>query len=266
MSQYLLASEHELDRLQLQARVWEAEASHMFDAIGVQPGWRCVDLGCGAMGVLGLLSKRTGPTGDVAGVDRDATYLAGAEHYVTSAQLANVRLLHQDVLESGLPGASFDLVHERWVMPHVDNPQALLEEMIRLAKPGGIIAIQESDQSSWNFYPPSARWPRLRNLIEAGFALRGDINIGRRTFHMLRGAGLQDVRIRAAVVALQDCHPYMRLPVLGVQAMRGPMVAAGITTDGELDELIADVESRAANPETMVITFTVTQVWARKPD
>lgn len=36
-----------------------------------RPGWRCLDLGCGAMGILGPLSRRVGPDGSVVGLDQD---------------------------------------------------------------------------------------------------------------------------------------------------------------------------------------------------
>jgi hypothetical protein len=52
MSNYLLASAMEAERLQLQAQVWQPAAEEMLDAIGIQPGWFCLDLGCGAMGFL----------------------------------------------------------------------------------------------------------------------------------------------------------------------------------------------------------------------
>jgi ubiquinone/menaquinone biosynthesis C-methylase UbiE len=56
--QYLLAgSAAELERLGLQARVWDPEAGAMLDRIGLQPGWHCLDLGCGAMGIWGPLSR-----------------------------------------------------------------------------------------------------------------------------------------------------------------------------------------------------------------
>ncbi len=58
-SSYLLAGgSAELERLRLQARVWEPEAEALFHCIGVRPGWACVDLGCGGMGVLGPLAVR----------------------------------------------------------------------------------------------------------------------------------------------------------------------------------------------------------------
>src|ERR687883_2018044 len=101
---YLLSdSASELERLRLQARVWEPEAETMLDRIGVQPGWRCLDLGCGAMGILGPLSRRVGPGGQVVGVDRDPQQLAGARAYVHEQALTNVAIRDGDAYATGLP-------------------------------------------------------------------------------------------------------------------------------------------------------------------
>lgn len=265
MTDYILASPVETERLRLQARVWEPEAEAMLDLIGIQPGWSCIDLGCGAIGILGPLSRRVGRGGRVIGVDLEKPLLAAARAYVQEAGLTNVEVLERDAVNTSLPRESFDFVHERWVFPHVSSPDTVLQEMLELARPGGIVAVQETDQNSWNFFPLSPKWPRLKQIIESAFALRSDINIGRRTHGMLRRAGLADVKIRAAVMALQDSHPYMRLPVIGATAMRTRILEAGLATDAELDDLLADVEERVRDPETFQITFTVTQVWGRKP-
>src|SRR5574341_640738 len=94
---YLLAGgSAELERLRLQARVWEPEAEIMLDHIGLQAGGNCVDLGCGAMGILGPLSRRVGPQGHVVGVDTDAKQLAAARDFVRENQLGNVEILELD--------------------------------------------------------------------------------------------------------------------------------------------------------------------------
>src|SRR5207247_9427073 len=86
--EYLLAGgAAELERLQLQARVWEPETEVMLEMIGVAPGWRCIDLGCGAMGLLGPLSRRVGPKAEVTGDDMDARPPGGARAYVHAAEL-----------------------------------------------------------------------------------------------------------------------------------------------------------------------------------
>jgi len=245
---YLLAAgdDAELERLRLQARVWEPDTEIWLDEIGVQPGWRCIDLGCGAMGILGPLARRVGPDGRVVGLDMDSRQLAGARSFVADNRLDVVEIVEGDAYRTGLPAASFDLVHVRFVLAPVGRDEALLAEMLRLVRAGGSLAIQEPDSASWSCFPPNPAWDG-------------------RTFGMLRRIGLKDVRLRAAVVALQDCPPYMRLPIQFVTTLRARILDEGLMTPEDLATAMADCEAVAKEPDTIVISFVVTQVWGRKP-
>ncbi|TDT41679.1 methyltransferase family protein [Halospina denitrificans] len=261
---YFLASDEELGRLQVQAQVWQPDAESMLDRIGVGSGWACADMGCGGAGILGPMSRRAGDSGSVLGFDSDPGLLDSAAAYRETEDLSNVLLQLGDVTQPDLPHGAFDLVHSRFLLPHVDSPVDVLGNKVALAKPGGVVASQENDHSSWNFYPHCPEWDELLDLLEQTFALRGDINIGRRTFHMFRECGLEDVRIRTSVQALQDQHPYMRMPLIGAKAMRERMLEAKLTTAQELDRLINGVEQAVDDPDRVQFTFTLVQVWGRK--
>jgi ubiquinone/menaquinone biosynthesis C-methylase UbiE len=263
---YLLANDTvELERLRLQARVWEPEAEKMLDAIGVQPGWNCVDLGCGAMGILGPLSQRVGPEGRVVGIDSDAKQLSAASEYVRSSELMNVELIELDGYRSSLPRESFDLVHVRFVFAPVGRDEDLVKELVSLARPGAVIAVQEPDADSWTCYPRNPAWDELKQAILLAFRKGGgDFNAGKRTISLLQRAGLRDVKIRAAIVALQGEHPYKRLPVQFAASLRARIIDSGIMTADHLDRVIAESERIASNPESVMVSFTVTQVWGMK--
>ena len=263
---YFLASDEELSRLQVQAHVWEPDADVMLDRIGVGPGWNCVDMGCGGMGILGPMSRRVYGSGLIVGLDSDQALLDSAAAYAEAEGLDNVLLQEGDVTSPGLSKGTFDLVHSRFLLPHVDSPLAVLQTMVELAKPGGVIASQENDHSSWSFYPHCPEWTELLELLEKTFALRGDINIGRRTFHMLKDCGLEDVTIRTSVQALQDRHPYMRMPLIGARAMRERMIEAGLTTEREFERLVQAVEQAVNDPDRVQVTFTLVQAWGRKAE
>jgi len=266
-SSYLLAGgAAELERLTLQARVWEPEVEVMLDHIGIAEGAQCVDLGCGAMGILKPLSKRVGTNGKVVGVDVDAKQLAAARHFVQQENLSNTEIYELDAYHTELPDASFDFTQVRFVFAPVGRDDELLKEMLRVTKPGGILAIQEPDTHSWNPFPAHPAWHTLRTAILEAFKRGGgDFNAGQRTYHMLRRAGLEDVRIRAAVLALQNNHPYMRSPLQFASSLRSRIVDNNILSAEELDRVVAEVEQIVSHPETVIHTFTVTQVWGRKP-
>jgi ubiquinone/menaquinone biosynthesis C-methylase UbiE len=256
----------ELERLRLQARVWEPDAEVLLDRIGVRPGWTCLDLGCGAVGILGPLSRRVGPTGRVVGVDLDPRQLAAARALVREEGLGGVEVLERDAYATGLPAASFDLVHVRFLFAPAGRDEALLAEMLRLVRPGGILAVQEPDSASWACSPPHPAWDRLQRLVLAVFARQGgDFDAGRRTYGLLRRAGLEAVQVRAAVLALQDGHPYRRLPVQLAASLRRRILEGGLLDEAELEDLIAAGEEVAADPERYVTTFVLTQVWGRAP-
>ncbi len=263
---YLLAGgSAELERLRLQARVWEPEAETMLDRIGVQPGWKCIDLGCGAMGILGPLSRRVGSQGHVIGVDTDAKQLAAARDFIHENKFDNVEILELDAYHTNMPYESFDFTHVRFVFAPVGRDEELVREMLALTRPGGVVAIEEPDATSWNCYPTHPAWARLKGAILSAFERGGgDFNAGQRTFGMLRHAGLDDIQIRAAVVALQDKHPYKRLPIQFATSLRKRILDAGILSESELDSALAECEQVADDPETIVLSFVVTQVWGRK--
>ena len=171
--------EGELERLHIQAAALAPDCAVMLDRIGVGPGWRCLDLGCGPGGITALLSERVGASGRVVGLDADAAFIAHARRGAP----ANVEFVLGNAYRSELPGGGFDLVHSRFVASTAGDPDALLKEGIRLARPGGMVALQEPDMASLNCYPPHPAWERLKTVMQGAFANVGsDICLAQRLF------------------------------------------------------------------------------------
>lgn len=265
---YLLAGQAgELERLQLQARVLEPDAEAMFDQIGVQPGWHGLDLGCGAMGTLGVLSRRVGASGKVVGIDIDSKLIDAAHVLVKEEGWDNVELMVGDALQTHLAPACFDLVHARFLFaPLRQHEKAILHEMLTLTRPGGVVAIQEPDTSSWTFCPAHPTWEKFKDAIIGAYnAGGGDFNAGQWTYGMLRQAGLDNVQIRAAVVALPPAHPFLRAAIQFATSLRQRIVEGGFLTEQGLDDAIEACEESAQDPGTFGVSFLVTQVWGWKP-
>jgi ubiquinone/menaquinone biosynthesis C-methylase UbiE len=263
---YLLASgTPEMQRLRLQAQVWEPSAAEFLKSLGIKPGSRALDLGCGAMGVLRPLSELVGNGGTVLGLDSDATQLDAARSFVRETSLANVSIVEGNAFNSGLPANHFDLVHIRFLFAPIGRETELLSEMLRLVRPGGIVAIQEPDASCWNVAPPSSSWTMLKNAILTAFrAGGGDFDAGCRTFSMLRAAGLEQITQRNAVLAATGSHPYKRLPLQFATSLRKRILDGKLLSEAELDECLAEVAVIADDPASVMTTFIVTQVAGQK--
>lgn len=102
---YLLAGQTtELERLRLQSRVWEPAARALLAELPRGSARNVLEVGCGAMGWLRVLSTWVGPGGNVVGSDVDDKMLAGARQFVESEGLANVTLVKDDLFKSELAG------------------------------------------------------------------------------------------------------------------------------------------------------------------
>src|SRR5271170_4015576 len=143
----------EQERLVAQAAEFEVQSRWLLDQINIEPGWRAVDIGCGPIGILNLLSERVGPSGSVVGLEREQRFVTMARSQIAQRGMNNVEIMRGDALNTGLSKAAFDFVHERLVMINVPTRPALLQEMISLLRPGGTIALEEVDDISYTSVP-----------------------------------------------------------------------------------------------------------------
>lgn len=248
-----------------QAQIWDSEVEAWLHQIDVQEGWHCVDLGCGSLGILEPLSRHSGPTGRVIGVEPRPALVKAATEFVRRSTLDNVRLLDTPTQRTSLPDVGFHLVHARFLLSAGQDEGELLAEMLRLARPGGIVAVQEPHLSSWHCYPDHPAWTCLRDALRSAFSAAGaDLDAGCRTFSRLRKAGLEDVRIRAAAIALQGVHPHKGLLFNLARSHRERILETGELGEPELDDALNECERIARDPDTVVVSFLVTQVWGRK--
>lgn len=251
----------EINRLAAQAAWLTPETELMLSAIGVGPGWRCLDLACGLGDVTRLMAARAGPQGRVVGVDLERRFLDLARASAGGA----VDYREVDACSTGQPGDSFDLVHGRFLFAGGAQIDALIAEAIRLARPGGTVALQEQDLSSIACFPPHPAFARLKAMLGAGLELSGTgKGVARRLFGLLRQAGLLDLRYRPYLVGCQAGDPQADwLPDI-VESLRGSLLQAGLIGSTALDEAITACRAHLADPGTTATLYTVVQVWGRK--
>jgi SAM-dependent methyltransferase len=259
--EYLLANQpSELERLQLQSRVWEPAGRQLLSKVGNGFGGRALDVGCGALGWLRILSEWVGPSGEVVGADIDESLLDAARSFLEAEEISNVKLVVDDLFDSKLQPQSFDLVHARYVIAPLGRGREQVASHKRLVKPGGTLILEEWDLGSWHFNPRAPAAERLiRSLFEVFAALGGEA--GRRLPELLREIGIEEPEIDAHVIALQPGHPYLRLPLQFSVALESRLLET--VSEDELASLRRDAETELAEPGRWGTTFTLIQCWGR---
>lgn len=159
---------------------------------------KVLDIGCGPGTITADLAALV-PKGHVTALDRADEVLAQARNTATHRGLKNLDFVVGDVHALAFPDSSFDVVHAHQVLQHVGDPVQALREMHRVAKkPGGIIAVRDSDFAAMTWYPESrsmSDWLDLHQRVTR--ANGGEPNAGRRLHVWARQAGIDPVRITA---------------------------------------------------------------------
>src|SRR5262249_16516875 len=163
---YLLgSSDAEHERLIRQARHFAPFTERFFREAGIGPGQRVLDLGSGVGDVAMLVGKLVGRSGEVVGVERDERSFARAKARVKEARKDNVSFIRCDVTQ--VPAdKSFDAVVGRFILQFVPNPVDVLRSVVRLLKPGGVVAFQEPCFAAFIHVCPQLRlWSAAASLI-----------------------------------------------------------------------------------------------------
>jgi SAM-dependent methyltransferase len=112
--------------------------------VGLTPGAWAMVVGAAPTEGLDLLSARVGAAGRVVSFATDPDRARLVRSFVLEHGLTNVDVAEGDAERTGLASASFDLVHA-WLSAS-PAPDELIGEMVRLAGPGGYVAVHEPEQ------------------------------------------------------------------------------------------------------------------------
>jgi SAM-dependent methyltransferase len=259
--EYLLADQpSEVDRLRLQSLVWEPTGRQLLSKLGGGSGGRALDVGCGALGWLRILSQWVGPSGQVVGTDIDESLLGAARSFLEAEGISNAELLVDDLFESRLEPQSFDLVHARYQIAPLGRGNEQVAAYRRLVRPGGSLVLEEWDLGSWHFNPTAPAAERLIGLLSEIFAGLGG-EAGRGLPELFRDGGIDEPEIDAHVIALKPGHAYLRMPLQFSIALESRLLEA--VSDDELASLRREAESELAEPGRWGTTFTLIQCWGR---
>ncbi len=139
-----------------QHRIWKRMTVRWSDA---SPGDTCLDLCCGSGDLALLLSRQTGATGHVYGVDFSPAQLAIAkERGQRQCLQPSIRWIEADVLDLPFDDDHFDAATMGYGLRNVTDIPRSLKELHRVLKPGAKAAILDFHRSSNPFSRDFQQW------------------------------------------------------------------------------------------------------------
>jgi len=190
--------------------------------MNLRPGLTAVDIGCG-LGYLGYTYwKYFGDGGHYIGVDIAGKLLGDAAETCKEWAIGGrADFIEGDAYHIPLPDNTADWVMSQVVMMHLEYPERVLAEMVRILKPGGLILCKEPDNlrpvlvgacSSLPEYDIETRLlvHKVLYTVNRGRKKmgRGDAGIAPKIPHMLTGLGIDEIEVRVKESASYLEPPY----------------------------------------------------------
>ena len=178
----------------LRSHRWRtAENSAAYLLPYLSSGQTVLDVGCGPGTITADLADIVAP-GRVTALEVTDAALDIARAEIARRGLTSVDFAVGDVHALDLPDGGFDVVHAHQVLQHLGDPVAALREMRRVAKPGGVIAVRDSDYAAFTWFPELPEldeWLDLYERVARGNG--GEPDAGRRLLSWAHAAGFADV-------------------------------------------------------------------------
>ena len=250
-------------RLRLLNRVKWPTTEAVLGAAGLRAGMSCLDVGCGGGDVTLKMAAIVGAEGNVVGVDRDEAILrlAGQEAERQDLSVTFRRLEAEDLTEQ----SAYDVVFSRYLLSHLPRPRRAVEAMVRALRPGGRLVLEDVFFPGHVCYPANAAFARYLEIYQEVASAKegGDAAIGPRLLGLALDAGLVEVQVGLVVPTFRDGDG-KRVAQVTMEHIREAAVGAGLVTDQEVDDIVAELSRFAEDERTLMSIAPTFQVWGRK--
>jgi arsenite methyltransferase len=174
--------------------------------LDARPGERGLDVGCGPAFLACELGRDVGPAGRIVGIDESPEMLEAARARIARTEMADrVEVRQADAARLAFPAAAFDFVTAAQVYLYVSDVEGALAEAARVLRPGGRLAVLDTDWDSCVWL--TADRNRHRRVMEARSAYFVQPHLPARLPGLLAQAGLDLAHAEAIPLLELDGGP-----------------------------------------------------------
>jgi len=258
----------EQERLMRQAALIAPYTERLFREAGIDVGHRVLDLGSGLGDVSMLVARLVGPSGEVVGIERDATSIERAQARIAAAGFRNMSFTQTDVNQI-VSDKPFDAAVGRFILMFLPDPVSVLRSVAGLVRPGGVLAFQEP---SW--IPMLGLGDRLplwscvlRSIHETLLRSGANPEMGLALYPIFQEVGLPAPKVHLEIPLGSDTSFIQVISdlVCSLQPL-AKQHSVSLEGLGDLNTLRDRICAEVAAANTVVSVVPLLGVWSRKPN
>lgn len=232
-------------------RTAENSAAHLLPHL--REGMRLLDVGSGAGTITAGLARIVGPEHVTAlEISDEAAAITRAE--LDAQGLGGVEVVVGDAHELPFAAGTVDVVHAHQVLQHVPGPVQAVAEFRRVTRPGGIVAVRDSDYEGFRWWPALPgldRWLEL--YLRAARANGGTPDAGRRLLAWALEAGFTDVTASTSTLLYATAPERASWAASWSGRITSPPIAQQLEREGwadaaEREQIAQEFQRWAADP------------------
>lgn len=251
---------------QEERRLWEQAgilAPVVFAGLPLPLSGSLLEIGCGVGAQLDQVGTRC-PQVQLTGIDLSLTNLNAAQGFVPGSAASAARLVHADATALPFSDQSFDTAITIWMLEHVKDPSAVLQEALRVLRPDGLLLCTEVDNATFRFLPelPAIQgWWDLFCVQQSEGG--GDPFVGRKLRGLAQNLGCQEISTQELGIVSTELNPERRSELLAYleellmsgaesllaeQQAAAPGAESALSVEGRLAEVRNEFAQAKADP------------------
>jgi pimeloyl-ACP methyl ester carboxylesterase len=236
------------------ARTVERDAAFFIPYLN--PGMSLLDCGAGPGTITVGLSQLVAP-GEAVGIDNDETQVEVASAHAKKRNVSNVRFECGDICSLKFPDESFDRVFVSGVLEHLKDPLSALNEVFRVLKRGGALAVRHGDFDGWLDWP---RTPAIEQGVELYMRMwrrgGGEPCFGKAQKALLREAGFTRIEASASCEWFGTPEAIKGFSEARIRSLNGiseEMINLGWSTREEINDMVSALEEWGEHPDAFLM-------------